>query len=59
LIINQNTTRNPSIVTVILNKELADGLRNNEFILKTELKSISEFTKLEIALWLDISYQSL
>jgi hypothetical protein len=59
LIINQNTTPNPSIVTVIINKELADGLRNNEFILKTELKSISEFTKLEIALWLDRNYQSL
>jgi hypothetical protein len=59
LIINQNTTPNPSIVTVIINKELADGLRNNEFILKTELKSISEFTKLEIALWLDRNHQSL
>lgn len=59
LIINQNTTPNPSIVTVIINEELADGLRNNEFILKTELKSISEFTKLEIALWLDRNYQSL
>jgi hypothetical protein len=58
LLINQNTTPKPTIVTVIINKELADGLRNDEFILKTELKSISEFTKLEIALWLDRNYQS-
>lgn len=59
LLINQNTTPNPSIVTVIINKELADGLRNDEFILKTELKLISEFTKLEIALWIDRKNQSL
>jgi hypothetical protein len=52
MLMNTNTSPNPSIVTVIISKELADGLRNNEFILKTKLKSISDFTKLEIAVWL-------
>ena len=52
MLMNTNTSPIPSIVTVIISKELADGLRNNEFILKTKLKSISDFTKLEIAVWL-------